>query len=80
MTENLMTYALGRGVEHFDMPIVRSILKDAARNNYRFSSVVLGIVKSSPFQMRSRGSEDSKPVADNGAEQSVVASASNTKQ
>jgi mono/diheme cytochrome c family protein len=80
MTENLMTYALGRGVEYYDMPIIRSILKDAARNNYRFSSVVLGIVKSSPFQMRSRGSEDSKPVADNGAEQSVVASASNTKQ
>jgi hypothetical protein len=80
MTENLMTYALGRGVEYYDMPIIRTILKEAARNNYRFSSVVLGIVKSGPFQMRSRGSEDSKPVADNGAEQSVVASASNTKQ
>jgi mono/diheme cytochrome c family protein len=81
MTENLMTYALGRGVEYYDMPIIRSILKDAARNNYRFSSVVLGIVKSGPFQMRSRGSEDSKPVADNGAERPVViTSASNTKQ
>jgi mono/diheme cytochrome c family protein len=82
MTENLMTYALGRGVEHFDMPIVRSILKDAARNNYRFSSLVLGIVKSGPFQMRIRKTEDSKPVADNGAERSVVigTSASNTKQ
>jgi hypothetical protein len=82
MTENLMTYALGRGVEYYDMPIIRTILKEAARNNYRFSSVVLGIVKSGPFQMRSRGSEDSKPVADNGAERSVVieTSASNTQQ
>jgi hypothetical protein len=81
LTENLMIYALGRGVEFYDMPIVRSILKDAARTNYRFSSIVLGIVKSGPFQMRSRGSEDSKPVADNGAERRVITtSASNTKQ
>ena len=52
LTENLLTYALGRGVEHYDMPFVRSILKDAAASNYRFSSLVLGIVKSAPFQMR----------------------------
>jgi mono/diheme cytochrome c family protein len=77
MTENLMTYALGRGVEFYDMPIVRSILRDAARNNYRFSSVVLGIVKSGPFQMRVRKSEDSKPVAENGAERVIRTSASN---
>jgi hypothetical protein len=71
MTENLMTYALGRGVDYFDMPIIRSIVKDSARNNYRFSSLVLGIVKSGPFQMRIRKPEDSKPVAVNGAERSV---------
>jgi hypothetical protein len=51
VSEKLLTYALGRGVEHYDMPLVRSIVRDAERNNYRFSSIVLGIVKSAPFQM-----------------------------
>jgi hypothetical protein len=54
MTEMLMTYGLGRGVEYYDMPTIRSIVKDAARNNYRFSSLVLGVVKSAPFQMKTR--------------------------
>jgi Protein of unknown function (DUF1592)/Protein of unknown function (DUF1588)/Protein of unknown function (DUF1585)/Protein of unknown function (DUF1595)/Protein of unknown function (DUF1587)/Planctomycete cytochrome C len=54
MTEMLMTYGLGRGVEYYDMPTIRSIVKDAARNNYRFSSLVLGVVKSPPFQMKTR--------------------------
>jgi mono/diheme cytochrome c family protein len=57
MTEKLLTYALGRGVESYDMPIVRSVARDAARSNYRFSSIVLGIVKSTPFQMRKASSE-----------------------
>jgi hypothetical protein len=52
MTEKLMTYALGRGLEYYDMPVVRSIARDAARDDYRFSSIVMGIVKSTPFQMR----------------------------
>ena len=52
MIEKLMTYALGRGVGPEDMPSVRRILRDAAANEYRFSSLVLGIVKSVPFQMR----------------------------
>jgi mono/diheme cytochrome c family protein len=51
ITEKLLTYALGRGVEYYDMPLVRSIVRDAERNNYRFSSIVLGVVKSAPFQM-----------------------------
>jgi mono/diheme cytochrome c family protein len=51
VSEKLMTYALGRGVEYYDMPLVRSIVRDAERNDYRFSSIVLGIVKSAPFQM-----------------------------
>ena len=42
----------GRGVEYYDAPAVRAILRDAAPQNYRFSSIVLGIVKSAPFQMR----------------------------
>jgi len=52
MTEKLMTYALGRGLEYYDMPVVRSIVRDAARNDYRFSSIVMGIVRSTPFAMR----------------------------
>ena len=51
-TERLMTYGLGRSVEYYDMPTVRQIVRDAARENYRFSSLVMGIVKSAPFQMR----------------------------
>jgi mono/diheme cytochrome c family protein len=53
-TEKLMTYALGRGVEYFDMPVIRSIVRDAERNDNRFSSIVLGIVNSAPFQMRTK--------------------------
>jgi hypothetical protein len=52
VTEKLMTYALGRTSEYYDMPAVRQIVRDAARNNYRFSSIVMGIVNSAPFQMR----------------------------
>ena len=51
-TEKLLTYALGRRVEYFDMPAVRSIVRDAARNDYRFASLVTGIVKSAPFTMK----------------------------
>ena len=49
-TEKLMTYALGRGVEYYDMPTVRKIVRNAARDNYKFSSIVLGIVNSPAFQ------------------------------
>jgi hypothetical protein len=52
LTEKLMTYALGRSVEYYDMPVVRAIVRDAERDNYRFSSIVMGIVRSAPFQMR----------------------------
>jgi hypothetical protein len=51
-TERLLTYALGRGVEPFDMPAVRTIVRDAGRRDYRWSSLILGIVRSVPFQMR----------------------------
>ncbi len=50
--EKLLTYALGRRVEYFDMPAVRAIVRDAARTDYRFSSLITGIVKSVPFQMK----------------------------
>ncbi len=54
-TERLMTYALGRSVEAHDMPAVRKIVRDAARDDYKFSALVLGIVRSAPFQMRKAG-------------------------
>jgi mono/diheme cytochrome c family protein len=56
VTEKLMTYALGRGVEYYDNPTVRAIARQAAADNYRLSSLILSIVKSTPFQMR-RASE-----------------------
>ncbi len=54
VTEKLMTYALGRGLEPSDMPVVRRIVKKAAQNDYRLSSIVMGIVESAPFQMRTK--------------------------
>jgi hypothetical protein len=63
-TDKLMIYALGRGTEYFDMPLIRSIVRDAAKNNYRFSSLVLGVVKSEPFQMNGKLqiTSDTKPA------------------
>ena len=52
LTEKLLTFALGRGVAYYDAPAVRKILRDAEDDDYRFSSLVLGIVNSAPFQMR----------------------------
>jgi hypothetical protein len=52
LTEKLMTYAIGRGVEYYDMPAVRSIVRGSQPNDYRFSSLILGIVRSAAFQMR----------------------------
>jgi hypothetical protein len=52
LTEKLMTYGLGRGLEYYDMPAVRKIVRDAARDDYRFSSIVKGIVNSQPFRMK----------------------------
>jgi hypothetical protein len=52
LTEKLMTFALGRGVESYDAPAIRKIVHDAQSNNYRFSAIILGIVNSTPFIMR----------------------------
>jgi hypothetical protein len=54
LTERLLTYSLGRGVEPSDMPVVRAIVKKSAANNYRLASIVQSIVESQPFQMRTR--------------------------
>ena len=52
LTEKLLTFALGRGVEYYDAPAIRKIVQDARGENYRFSRLILGIVESTPFQMR----------------------------
>ena len=52
VTSRLLTYALGRGVEYYDRPAIRQIVRDAAASNYRWSSIILGVVRSVPFQMR----------------------------
>ncbi|HEU4688357.1 MAG TPA: DUF1592 domain-containing protein [Vicinamibacterales bacterium] len=54
MTEKLMTYAVGRGLTATDMPAIRTVVRDSAKDQYRFSSVILGIVRSVPFQMRAK--------------------------
>src|SRR5438876_9618385 len=59
VAEKLLTYGLGRGVEYQDMPLVRSIARDAAENGNKFSALVLGIVKSKPFQMNIKMHETS---------------------
>jgi mono/diheme cytochrome c family protein len=55
MTEKLMMYGVGRETKYYDMPTVRAVMRDAAKNRYRFSDLVLGIVKSQAFQMRASG-------------------------
>jgi len=50
--EKLLTYALGRGIEYYDEPAVRKIVRASAPTDYRWSSLILGIVRSEPFQMR----------------------------
>jgi hypothetical protein len=56
-TERLMTYALGRSVEYYDLPAVRAVVRGADARNQSFSSLVLGIVKSTPFQMKMKKTE-----------------------
>jgi hypothetical protein len=52
LAEKLETYALGRGMDYYDAPAIRTIVRDARVQNYRMSSIILGVVKSQPFQMR----------------------------
>ncbi len=61
VTEKLMIYALGRGLEYYDQPSVRSVVRGAGAGGYKFSDVVLGIVRSVPFQMR-RAADGAAPV------------------
>jgi mono/diheme cytochrome c family protein len=63
VTEKMMTYALGRGVEYQDMPTVRGIVRDSANSKYKFSSIIMGIVKSAPFQMNMKMPEGEQRAA-----------------
>ena len=63
VTEKLLTYGLGRGVEYGDMPLVRSIVKDAEASQFRFSSVIFGIVKSPAFQMNMKTADQTEQRA-----------------
>jgi Protein of unknown function (DUF1592)/Protein of unknown function (DUF1588)/Protein of unknown function (DUF1585) len=54
VTEKLFIYALGRGTEYYDMPLIRSIVRDSESKDYRFSSLILGIVKGEPFQVNQK--------------------------
>ena len=60
MTEKLWVYALGRGVEAYDQPAIRRVVRDAAKDEYRFSSLVRGIARTAAFQMRTKPAD---PVA-----------------
>ena len=63
LTEKLLTYALGRGLEHYDMPAVRAIVREASASDYRMSSLILGIVKSLPFRERRIAAPDAALAA-----------------
>jgi mono/diheme cytochrome c family protein len=75
VTEKMLTYALGRGLEPADMPVVRRIVKKAAQNDYQLSSIIMGIVESAPFQMRTK-LEPAETVRG----PSVIAARSNNKE
>ena len=65
VTEKLLTYGLGRGLEYYDAPVVRQIIRDAGPTDYRWSAIIMGIVQSKPFQMRMMPSVAGAKVADN---------------
>jgi hypothetical protein len=67
VTEKLLTYALGRGLDYYDMPALRTIIRESAKNNYKFSSVVLNIVKSVPFEMKIKRLQEPAGTAGNAA-------------
>ena len=52
VTEKLLTYALGRGIEYYDRPAIRTIVRDAEMHDYRWSAIIAGVARSLPFQMR----------------------------
>jgi hypothetical protein len=63
VVEKLLTYAIGRGLDHNDMPLVRSLVHDAAKKDYRFSSLLMGVIQSPAFTMNTKSSPDLKTAA-----------------
>jgi hypothetical protein len=63
-TENLMTYALGRRIEPYDMPAIRRIIRDAAAADYRMSAFMLGVVNSAPFRMSKAAATETTTTSD----------------
>jgi hypothetical protein len=63
LAEKLLTFALGRGTQYFDMPAVRGIVRDARARDYRFSAIVAGIVESTPFEMKLKPAPPALPTA-----------------
>ena len=63
LTEKLLVYALGRSLTFHDMPVVRAVARDAATHDYHFSSLILGIAKSVPFQMKVKKATQAAQVA-----------------
>jgi hypothetical protein len=72
LTEKMLTYALGRPLEYYDMPVVRGIVQAAARNDYHFSSLITGIVKSEPFEMKRALESDPPGVTTAAVRRSVI--------
>jgi hypothetical protein len=63
VTENLLTYAIGRGLDYKDMPLVRSLVHNAATDNYRFSSLIMGVIQSPDFIMNIKSAAGSMTAA-----------------
>jgi hypothetical protein len=61
--ENLLTYAIGRGLDHNDMPLVRSLTHQAAKDDYKFSSLIMGVVQSPAFTMNMKSAPETKTAA-----------------
>ena len=80
VTEKLLTYGLGRGLEYYDAPVVRQIIRDAGATDYRWSAIIMGIIQSKPFQMRMAPSVAGAKVADNNARGTATSSSTRRSQ
>jgi len=74
LTEKMLTYALGRPLEYYDMPVVRGIVQGASRNEYRFSALIMGIVKSESFEMKKAPEGEAPGVTTAAVRRSVIES------
>ncbi len=63
-TKNLMAYALGRRVEYYDQPTIRAIVREAAKNDYRMSSLIMGVIMSDEFRRKDALPADAAPAED----------------